>query len=230
MNNTIIIVAGGRGLRMKSDIPKQFLLLNGRPVLMRTMEAFVEFDPDIRMILVLPKDQFSYWDELCNKHFLALDYYIVAGGQTRFDSVKNGLDLALATDQGLIGVHDGVRPFIHPDTIRRIYQEAAKYGNAIPAISPSESVRIENKEGNHIVDRNVVRLIQTPQVFQAKDLKEAYNQQFQDTFTDDASVIEAVGHKIHLVAGQPGNLKITTKEDWEIRGFGDQGIGDSVIL
>ena len=196
---------------MKSDIPKQFLLLRGRPVLMRTMDNFFEFDPDIRMILVLPKDQFSYWDELCTEHFFTLKYQKVAGGQTRFDSVKNGL--AIAPDQGLIGIHDGVRPFIYPDTIRMIYQEAAKYGNAIPAITPTESVRIESKEGNHIVDRNVVRLIQTPQVFQAKDLKEAYNQHYQNTFTDDASVIETVGHKIHLVAVQPGNLKITSKED-----------------
>lgn len=204
---------------MKSDIPKQFLLLDGKPVLMQTMDAFVEFDSDIRMILVLPEDQFSYWDELCAEHSFSLNHQKIAGGPTRFESVKNGL--AIAPDHGLIGVHDGVRPFIHPDTIRRIYQEAKIYGNAIPAIPPAESVRIETKDGTHIVDRNTVRLIQTPQVFQAKDLKEAYNQQYQNTFTDDASVIEAAGHKIHLIKGQAGNLKITTKEDW---GLGDSGI------
>ncbi|MEA1878669.1 MAG: 2-C-methyl-D-erythritol 4-phosphate cytidylyltransferase [Bacteroidota bacterium] len=218
MTQTIIIVAGGRGTRMKSDIPKQFLLLDGKPVLMQTMEAFVEFDPDIRMILVLPEDQYAYWDELCDEHSFSLNYQKVAGGLTRFESVKNGL--SAAPDKGLIGVHDGVRPFIHPDTIRRIYQDAEEFGNAIPAIPPTESVRVETKDSNHIVDRNSVRLIQTPQVFQAKDLKEAYNQQYQNTFTDDASVIEAAGHKIHLIKGQEGNLKITTKEDL--------GLGDSV--
>jgi len=211
MGNTVIIVAGGRGIRMQSDIPKQFLLLDGMPVLMRTMDAFVQFDPDIRMILVLPKDQFSYWDELCAEHSFSLNYQKIAGGPRRFDSVKNGL--SLAPDQGLIGIHDGVRPFIHPDTIRRIYQEAQKFGNATPAIPPTESVRIESKESNHIIDRDTIRLIQTPQVFEAKTLKEAYNQQYQNTFTDDASVIEAAGHKIHLTKGQTNNIKITTKED-----------------
>jgi len=211
INNCVIIVAGGKGTRMKADIPKQFMLLSGKPVLMRTVEAFVGFDPDIRIILVLPEDQFSYWDDLCTEHSFSLKHLKVAGGLTRFDSVKNGL--AIASDQGLIGVHDGVRPFIHPDTIRRIYQEAKNSGNAIPAIPPAESVRIETKASNHIVDRSTVRLIQTPQVFQAKDLKKAYNQQYQNTFTDDASVLEAAGYKINLVEGQTGNLKITTKED-----------------
>ncbi len=211
MTKTIIIVAAGRGIRMKSDIPKQFLLIDGKPVLMHTMEAFVGYDPDIRIILVLPEDQYAYWDELCAKHSLSIKYQKASGGKTRFDSVKNGL--ALASDEGLIGVHDGVRPFIHPDTIRRTYQEAETHGNAIPAIPPTESVRIESKGSNRIIDRDTIRLIQTPQVFNARDLKKAYNQQYKNTFTDDASVIESAGHKIHLVEGQPGNVKITTNED-----------------
>ena len=211
MGNTVIIVAGGLGVRMKSDIPKQFLLLKGMPVLMHTMKAFVKFDPDIRIILVLPTDQFTYWDELCEVHCFKEKHERIAGGKTRFDSVKYGL--TLAPDTGLIGVHDGVRPFIQAAVIQRIYKMAEEKGNAIPAIAPTESVRLETNVGNNMLDRNRVRLIQTPQVFQAQQLKEAYNTLYQDIFTDDASVLEAAGHNIHLVEGQVGNIKITVKED-----------------
>ena len=212
MNNTVIIVAGGRGLRMESDIPKQFLELNGKPVLMHTIEAFIKFDADITMILVLPEDQFSYWAQLCQKHDFKIQHLKVKGGSTRFESVKNGL--SQAPDKGLIGVHDGVRPFIRPETIERIYSEASQHGNAIPAIAPAESIRIEAKDGNQIVDRSTVRLIQTPQVFEATKLKEAYKIEYSNTFTDDASVYEANNQKIHLVEGQPGNIKITTPSDF----------------
>jgi len=210
MQNTTIIVAGGKGLRMKSDIPKQFLELDGRPVLMHTIEAFVKFDTDINLILVLPADQLAYWGELCKKHDFAISHHKVTGGSTRFESVKNGL--VEAPDNGLIGVHDGVRPFIRPETIAKIYDEAAKFGNAIPAIAPSESIRIENENGSRIVDRATVRLIQTPQVFDAKALKEAYKTSYKESFTDDASVFETK-HKIRLVEGQEGNIKITTPAD-----------------
>ncbi len=209
--NTIIIVAGGKGLRMKSEIPKQFLELNGKPVLMHTIKAFIDFDPEINIVLVLPEEQFSYWESLCRGHDFHPKYSRVAGGSTRFESVKNGL--AIAPDTGLIGVHDGVRPFIRRETIERIFQAAAQKGNAIPAIAPSESIRIETDHENHVVDRATVRLIQTPQVFDAQLLKEAYNTSYRDGFTDDASVFEQAGHKIHLVEGQSGNIKITTPDD-----------------
>lgn len=210
MKRTIIIVAGGKGLRMESEIPKQFLELNGKPVLMHTIEAFFLFDEEIKLILVLPKGQFSFWDELCQKHHFTIPHQKVAGGSTRFESVKNGLEQA--PDTGLIGVHDGVRPFIRPETITRIYNEAAKHGNAIPVIAPSESIRIVTENSNQIIDRASVRLIQTPQVFEAKALKEAYKIQYKESFTDDASVFEG-NNKIHLVEGQQGNIKITTPED-----------------
>jgi len=209
--NTILITAAGKGLRMQSDIPKQFLELKGKPILMHSIEKFLLFDPDIRIILVLPEEQLSFWNKLCEKHQFNTDYLLVTGGSTRFESVKNGLKHA--PDSGLIGVHDGVRPHIHPETIDRIYQAAARHGNAIPAIAPAESVRIDVGGKSHIVDRSTVRLIQTPQVFDAALLKKAYECDFDPRFTDDASVFEAAGHQIHLVEGQVGNVKITTRFD-----------------
>lgn len=196
---------------MQSEVPKQFLELNGRPVLMHTISVFREADPDIRIILVLPPDQFGYWEILCKNHQFRVDYELVAGGPTRFDSVKNGLQQA--PDTGWIGVHDGVRPFIPPETIRSIFAAARTYGNAVPAIVPAESVRIASGSSNHPVDRDTVRLIQTPQVFEAAALKQAYQRSYDPAFTDDASVFEAAGHPIHLTEGHPANLKITVPSD-----------------
>lgn len=196
---------------MQSDTPKQFIELAGKPILMRTMEVFFQFDPDIRMILVLPADQRSFWQVLCEKHGFSIDYQIVDGGANRFESVKNGLKEA--PDTGLIGVHDGVRPFVRPDFIRSVYDKAAQNGNAVPALDPSETVRVEEGDHNYQIDRAKVRLIQTPQVFDAAKLKAAYQCDYNPAFTDDASVYEAAGHRIYLVDGQVGNSKITTPFD-----------------
>lgn len=211
MKTTTIIVAGGKGLRMKSDIPKQFLPYKGFPVLMHTINKFVKFDPAIQIIIVLPEDQIQYWEELCEIHCFTIEHQKIAGGKTRFESVKNGL--SLAPDEGLIGIHDGVRPFILPDVIKRIFDAAEDKGNATPAITPAESVRYQSAEGNEILNRDDVRLIQTPQVFKADLLKTAYMQDYQLSFTDDASVFEAAGHKINIVEGQKGNIKITVAGD-----------------
>lgn len=211
LRHTVLITAAGKGTRMGSDIPKQFIELKGKPILMHAVDAFIRFDPDIRIILVLPEDHFGYWDALCTKYKFSIDYQLVAGGVSRFESVKKGL--ALAPDSGYIAIHDGVRPFILPETIRHIFAAAKLYGNAIPAIEPTESIRMQNGPQNHVLDRSKVRLIQTPQVFEVKKLKAAYDCPFNLTFTDDASVYECAGHLIHLVDGQKDNIKITTMDD-----------------
>lgn len=211
MTKTVIIVAGGKGTRMKSDIPKQFLSMKGKPILLHTLEAFVNADSEMQIILVLPEDQIKTWLKLCQQHHVGIPVTIAPGGANRFESVKNGL--SVASDDGWIGVHDGVRPFIREESILRIYHEAERFGNAVPAIAPVESVRIQTENGNRVIDRDQVKLIQTPQVFIARLLKEAYNRPFSEAFTDDASVFEAAGHQIHLVEGQPGNIKITNPED-----------------
>jgi 2-C-methyl-D-erythritol 4-phosphate cytidylyltransferase len=209
--NTALIVAGGRGVRMGSEVPKQFLLLAGRPVLMWTIESFLKFDSNINLIVVLPEDQIELWEQLCAEHEFEVPHETVSGGEIRFYSVRNGLDKV--TDDGFIAIHDGVRPILRRDTIKRLFESCKVHGNAIPTIFPTESVRQVNCQDNRVVDRNSLRLIQTPQVFQNLYIKGAYTKDFQDHFTDDAAVLEASGHRINLVRGQVGNIKITTPED-----------------
>ena len=209
--NSVVIVAGGRGERMESPIPKQFMHLSDQPVLMLAMKAFIAFDPDIRIVLVLPANQFDYWDELCDENEFSFKHERIAGGKNRFESVKKGL--SCLTNEGLIAIHDGVRPLVTPEFIKSVYQGASIYGNAVPAQKLSESVRLIDDNGNHIIDRDSLRFIQTPQVFKADQIKNAYNRDYEECFTDDASVLEAAGQIIHLCEGQPGNIKITTIED-----------------
>jgi 2-C-methyl-D-erythritol 4-phosphate cytidylyltransferase len=216
MNNYAVIVAGGSGSRMQSAIPKQFLLLEGLPVLMHTVYRFYESMPDIRIILVLPADQFHYWEELCATHSFRVPVQLVQGGNTRFDSVKRGLEKAGNT--GIIGVHDGVRPLLSGELITRLYSEATEKGNAVPCLELSDSLRRVGSDSNHPEDRSCYRLIQTPQCFGAGFLKAAYQVDFQSFFTDDASVAEHAGARIHLVPGEASNLKITTPFDLEIAG------------
>ena len=207
----VIIVAGGSGQRMKSILPKQFIDLAGKPILMHTIHKFYTYDADIALILVLPVDHIPLWKDLCERFQFSIPHQITTGGETRFHSVKNGL--ALAGEEGLVAIHDGVRPLISHDTIDRCFLGAAQWGNAIPCIPVHESVREEQKEGNKIIDRSKLKLIQTPQVFKIHLIKKAFEQPFDPCFTDDASVLERFGEKIHLVEGNRENIKVTEPVD-----------------
>ncbi len=207
-----IIVAGGKGLRMGGEIPKQFRPVSGRPVLMHTLEAFYRYDPKIELILVLPESHQTYWKTLCLQYGFSIGHRIVTGGPTRFDSVKNGLDTL--PDAGLVAVHDGVRPLVAQDVIGNAFAEAERSGAAIPVIEVSDSLRELTPDGkSKAVSRVLFRSVQTPQVFKTVLLKEAYRQPFCDFFTDDASVVEAMGKTVSLIKGNQENIKITTPKD-----------------
>ena len=214
MKKHIIIVAGGKGLRMGGDIPKQFLPVCGKPVLMRTLEAFYAYDADIHIILVLPVSQQAYWKELCQEYQFSLSHDIANGGDTRFHSVMNGL--ALVEGNGLVGVHDGVRPFVSQEVIARCYEEAEACKAVIPVIDVVETVRHLTEEGSETVPRDRYKLVQTPQVFEVELLRRAYQQTYTDLFTDDASVVEALGEKVYLVKGNRENIKLTTPFDLKL--------------
>ena len=213
MTRTALIVAGGKGLRMGSDLPKQFLPIGGKPVLMHTIEAFHRFDKEIRIVLVLPREQQPYWKELCVKHQFAIDHIIANGGETRFHSVKNGLHYA---EPGLVGIHDGVRPFVSQEVIGRCYEMALAKRAVIPVINVVETVRHLTETGSETVNRDDYKLVQTPQVFDTALLKEAYAQEYTPSFTDDASVVEAMGIPVYLTEGNRENIKITTPFDLKI--------------
>ena len=212
----IIIVAGGKGLRMGSDIPKQFLPIGGKPVLMRTLERFREYSKDIQIILVLPESQQEYWHQLCHEYHFGVEYTLANGGQTRFHSVQNGLAKVPDDAQGVVGVHDGVRPFPSIDVIRNCYTTAREKKAVIPVIPVVETVRHLDGDSSLTVPRDQYRLVQTPQTFDIQLLKAANKQPYNDGFTDDASVVEAFGHKITLVEGSRENIKITTPYDLKI--------------
>ena len=212
----IIIVAGGKGLRMGSDIPKQFLPIGGKPVLMRTLERFRRYSPTLQIILVLPKAQQDYWQKLCKEYAFDIDYQLADGGETRFHSVQNGLAKIPDNAQGVVGVHDGVRPFPSIDVIRNCYETAREKKAVIPVIPVVETVRHLKGDTSVTVPRNDYRLVQTPQTFDIQLLKEANRQPYNDGFTDDASVVEAYGFDITLVEGTRENIKITTPYDLKI--------------
>ena len=212
----VIIVAGGKGLRMGSDIPKQFLPIGGKPVLMRTMMRFREALPEVNIILVLPKTQQDYWQELCRQYEFSLPYQLAEGGQTRFHSVQNGLALVPDNAVGVVGVHDGVRPFPSIDVIHNCYETARTKKAVIPVIPVVETVRKICNSTSVTVPRDEYRLVQTPQCFDIQLLKAANRQPYNDGFTDDASVVEAFGFDITLVEGNRENIKITTPYDLKI--------------
>ena len=219
----IIIVAGGKGLRMGSDIPKQFLPIGGKPVLMRTLERFRQYSPTLQIILVLPKAQQDYWRQLCEEYHFEVEYLLADGGETRFHSVLHGLALIPDDAEGVVGVHDGVRPFPAIDVIRNCYETTRKQKAVIPVIPVVETLRHISAPlpsggvgGGVTVPRSDYRLVQTPQCFDIQLLKAAYQQPYNDGFTDDASVVEAFGHAITLVDGNRENIKITTPYDLKI--------------
>ena len=211
-----IIVAGGKGLRMGSDIPKQFLPIGGKPVLMRTLERFREYDADLQIILVLPEAQQDYWHQLCEEYHFDVAYTLANGGQTRFHSVQNGLAKVPDDAEGVVGVHDGVRPFPSIEVIRNCYETARTAKAVIPVIPVVETVRHLEGETSATVPRDEYRLVQTPQTFDIQLLKAANRQPYNDGFTDDASVVESYGHQITLVEGNRENIKITTPYDLRI--------------
>ena len=212
----IIIVAGGKGLRMGSDIPKQFLPIGGKPVLMRTLERFREYSANLQIILVLPEAQQAYWQELCEKYDFKVKYQLANGGQTRFHSVQNGLALVPDDAEGVVGVHDGVRPFPSIEVIKNCYETARTAKAVIPVIPVVETVRHLEGDSSVTVPRGDYRLVQTPQTFDIQLLKAANRQPYNDGFTDDASVVESYGHAITLVEGNRENIKITTPYDLKI--------------
>jgi 2-C-methyl-D-erythritol 4-phosphate cytidylyltransferase len=254
MKKYCIIVAGGSGRRMKSAIPKQFLLLDGKPLLMHTVERFHSFDSSIELILVLPPEHHSLWDSLITEYSLRISHTVAAGGEERFHSVRAGLAVirarmalagegklldrrgespaggdtpgeehskAMTADAGqadaggesLVAIHDGVRPLVSHDTIWRCYADAEEFGSAVPFVEPADSVRVLHGDDSTPMPRNEVRLIQTPQVFHGTLIMNAYDRDFDPAFTDDATVAEAFGVKIHLTHGNRENIKITTPED-----------------
>lgn len=214
MKKHAIIVAGGKGLRMGTELPKQFLPINGRPVLMHTIDAFLAYDPQISITLALPHEQQELWQELCHRHDRHYPITVVDGGDTRFDSVRRAL--ATVGNEGLVAVHDGVRPFVSPEVIGRCFDEAAHTGAVVPVVDVVDTVRRLTPEGSHTVDRSLYKLVQTPQVFAADLLQRAYRQPYSTAFTDDASVVEALGKAVHLVPGNRENIKITTPFDLQV--------------
>ena len=225
MTDYVIIVAGGKGLRMGSDIPKQFLPVGGKPVLMRTLERFREYSSTLQIILVLPKAQQDYWRQLCQQYQFPLpveegvrggSYLLADGGETRFHSVQNGLALIPDDAEGVVGVHDGVRPFPSIEVIRNCYETAREKKAVIPVIPVVETVRQLEGATSFTVPRDDYRLVQTPQCFDIQLLKAANRQPYNDNFTDDASVVESYGHAITLVEGNRENIKITTPYDLKI--------------
>ena len=212
MKKYAIIVAGGSGQRMLSAIPKQFLLLQGKPVLYHTISAFYRADPQTEIIVVLPRDQFDYWNSLISD-LPIIAHSLVEGGNSRFHSSGNAIQTI--EDDGLVAIHDGVRPLIDPELITKGFQSATENGNAVLAVASKDSVRIltaDNSRYEHL-NRESIRLMQTPQIFALKDLNEAFKQAYSEEFTDDARVVESIGIKINLVEGSYKNIKITTPED-----------------
>lgn len=211
MKKFVIIVAGGSGNRMGSEIPKQFLEISGKPILIHTIQVFYDFDPECELIVVLPEAQQNYWKALCLKYSFTLPHRIVSGGANRFDSVRNGLKLV--DGDGIVFIHDGVRPLVSRQTIERCFHMAQKNGNAIPVLRVNESLRKQKGNQSISVDRTLYLSVQTPQTFRSEQILKAFEQDFDPVFTDDASVAEKAGFPIFMVEGNRENIKITTPAD-----------------
>jgi 2-C-methyl-D-erythritol 4-phosphate cytidylyltransferase len=207
-----VIVAAGSGKRMGAPLPKQFLSVAGRPLLMHTLERLHSFDSGLILLLVLHPDYRMYWSECVVKHDFAVPHTIVAGGEERFHSVKSALD-TIHEMHAIVGIHDGVRPFVSNETLQRCYEVAEARGSAVPVIAINDSLRELHGEGSRAVDRSQFRIVQTPQCFRMEMLRQSFQQPYSFAFTDDASVVEAAGFAIDLVEGNRDNIKITTPED-----------------
>jgi 2-C-methyl-D-erythritol 4-phosphate cytidylyltransferase len=216
MNKSVVIVAGGKGLRFGSNLPKQFLPMNQKPVLMHTIDAFYNCDDSFNIVVVIPENHFPFWSELCNKYNFKTPHKLVKGGSTRWESVKNGLNAI--EDNCIVGIHDGVRPLISTGLIAKLYSSAEVFGAVIPAIKVTDSLRVLDNNNNKslAVDRELYRAVQTPQVFKSNILKEAYSLPYEECFTDDASVVERYGVEVTMVEGEDRNIKITSSKDLAI--------------
>lgn len=209
---SVIIVAGGKGLRVGGELPKQFRSIAGEPMLIHAIRAFNQYDYRMRIVVVVPEEAQSLWSQLCEEYRFFISHTVVSGGETRFHSVKNGLK-NIPEDE-IVGVHDGARPFVTTGLIGRCFDKAFENQcGVIPVVDEANSVRQLTETGSRIVDRKLLKLVQTPQVFPAKDLKKAYETAFDPSFTDDASVAEKSGIDIQLVEGEEANIKITTPFD-----------------
>lgn len=216
----IIIVAGGKGLRMGGDLPKQFLPVDGKPVLMRTIERFRQYSEAIGIILVLPHAQQDYWRQLCKEYHFNVEHTVADGGDTRFQSCKNGIAAVPDDATGVVGIHDGVRPFVSVDVIARTYEAAREHGAAMPVMPVTDTLRyVAGEDGGHNVLRSDYRTVQTPQTFDIQLIKRAYDVPYSEAFTDDASVAEAAGHKVVMVEGCRENIKLTTPYDLLLADF-----------
>lgn len=214
MKRFVLLVAGGTGTRMKSKVPKQFLLLKGKPVLQRTLEAFYQFDKEAEFCIVLPESHIQDWQDLCKKHHCEISHHIAKGGNSRSASVMSGLQKFAGS--GIVAVHDGVRPLVSKELIANCFDTAAKKGAAIPTVPLKDSVRRITPNGSHAISRDDLRLVQTPQCFSLEVLKEAFEKANGENFTDEASLFEWAGNSVALIPGDYGNIKITVREDMAI--------------
>lgn len=213
-----IIVAGGKGLRMGADIPKQFLEVGGKPILMHTIQRFADYDAKMQIILVLPHEQQDYWRQLCSQYGFTVPHIIVDGGDTRFQSCKNGI-MAIPGDvtEGVVGIHDGVRPFVSAEVIERCYETAREEYAAIPVMPVVDTLRfVDRHGGGKNVYRGDYKIVQTPQTFDLSLIRQAYAQPYSESFTDDASVVESLGCSVRMVEGNRENIKITTQFDLKV--------------
>jgi 2-C-methyl-D-erythritol 4-phosphate cytidylyltransferase len=214
MERSTIIVAGGTGKRMGATVPKQFLLLKGEPLLFHTLRAFHRFDPAMQLVLVLPQDHHATWDDLCAEHDFEVPHELVAGGAERFHSTQAGL--AAVRHDGLVAVHDGVRPLLSSALIARCFAAAEEHGAAIPVVPISSSVRELTNEGSQPLDRSRLRAVQTPQCFRVPLLRRAFELPYDPAFTDEATLVERLGVDVHLVEGEDLNIKVTTPFDLQV--------------
>jgi 2-C-methyl-D-erythritol 4-phosphate cytidylyltransferase len=216
MKKTFIVTAGGIGKRMGSEIPKQFIEIQGKPILMHTLENLYSFSPDAQFILTLPVEWFSYWNDLIKKHKFQITIDLIEGGKERFDSIQNALKLVTGD---IVAIHDGVRPFVSHTTLQNLFEKVSSHKAVIPIVSINESLREIVGDYSEHIQREKYKIVQTPQIFQTEIIKSAYTQPFSDEFTDDASVVEKSGTRIELVQGNYENIKITSPEDLKLAHF-----------
>lgn len=216
MKYSVIITAGGIGKRMNHDLPKQFIPIHGMPVLMHTIKNFYNYDPRFQIVVTLPKEHIQFWEELCEKHEFKIQHKVCEGGKERYHSVKNALGFV---DGEIVMIHDAVRPLVNNKTIKQVIEKAEIMEAAIPVLPLKETLRKGTKENNQHLDRSSFWTVQTPQAFKSEVLKEAYKSPFNETITDDASLVEKVGKQIFLTEGNEENIKITTPYDLKLAEF-----------